>query len=69
MSAAASRLRQREHVQRLIPVRIGIGDAAAARRLMFEHLVQGESTNIKVTFAEDLQVAEMILARQGRITL
>ena len=32
-------------------------------------LVQGESTNIKVTFAEDLQVAEMILARQGRITL
>ncbi len=32
-------------------------------------LVQGESTNIKVTFAEDLQVAEMILERQGRITL
>ena len=32
-------------------------------------LVQGESTNIKVTFAEDLQVAEMILARRGRITL
>jgi 2-C-methyl-D-erythritol 4-phosphate cytidylyltransferase len=32
-------------------------------------LVQGESTNIKVTFAEDLQIAEMILQRQGRITL
>ena len=32
-------------------------------------LVQGESTNIKVTFAEDIQVAEMILERQGRITL
>ena len=32
-------------------------------------LVQGESTNIKVTFAEDLQVAEMILQREGRIEL
>ncbi len=32
-------------------------------------LVQGESTNIKVTFAEDIQVAEMILERRGRITL
>jgi 2-C-methyl-D-erythritol 4-phosphate cytidylyltransferase len=32
-------------------------------------LVQGESTNIKVTFAEDIQVAEMILQRQGRIDL
>ena len=32
-------------------------------------LVQGESTNIKVTFAEDLQVAEMILERHGKITL
>jgi 2-C-methyl-D-erythritol 4-phosphate cytidylyltransferase len=32
-------------------------------------LVQGESTNIKVTFAEDLQVAEMILGRHGDITL
>ena len=32
-------------------------------------LVQGESTNIKVTFAEDLQVAEMILGRRGRINL
>ncbi|MEP7068569.1 MAG: 2-C-methyl-D-erythritol 4-phosphate cytidylyltransferase [Usitatibacter sp.] len=32
-------------------------------------LVQGESTNIKVTFAEDLQVAEMILARKGKIEL
>jgi 2-C-methyl-D-erythritol 4-phosphate cytidylyltransferase len=32
-------------------------------------LVQGESTNVKVTFAEDIQVAEMILERQGRITL
>jgi 2-C-methyl-D-erythritol 4-phosphate cytidylyltransferase len=30
-------------------------------------LVQGENTNIKVTFAEDLQLAEMILRRQGRI--
>jgi 2-C-methyl-D-erythritol 4-phosphate cytidylyltransferase len=30
-------------------------------------LVQGESTNIKVTFAEDIQVAEMILQRKGRI--
>jgi 2-C-methyl-D-erythritol 4-phosphate cytidylyltransferase len=30
-------------------------------------LVQGESTNIKVTFAEDLQLAEMILRRQGRL--
>jgi 2-C-methyl-D-erythritol 4-phosphate cytidylyltransferase len=32
-------------------------------------LVQGESTNIKVTFAEDLEIAEMILARHGRINL
>jgi len=32
-------------------------------------LVQGESTNIKVTFAEDIQVAEMILERRGRISL
>ena len=32
-------------------------------------LVQGESTNVKVTFAEDLQVAEMILERHGRIAL
>jgi 2-C-methyl-D-erythritol 4-phosphate cytidylyltransferase len=30
-------------------------------------LVQGENLNIKVTFAEDLQLAEMILARQGRV--
>jgi 2-C-methyl-D-erythritol 4-phosphate cytidylyltransferase len=30
-------------------------------------LVQGESTNIKVTFAEDLKLAEMILAMQGRL--
>lgn len=29
-------------------------------------LVQGENTNIKVTFAEDLKLAEMILALQGR---
>jgi len=31
-------------------------------------LVQGETTNIKVTFAEDLQLAEMILRLQGRVT-
>lgn len=30
-------------------------------------LVQGESGNIKVTFAEDLVLAEMILRRQGRV--
>lgn len=30
-------------------------------------LVQGESTNIKVTFAEELKLAEMILAMQGRV--
>jgi 2-C-methyl-D-erythritol 4-phosphate cytidylyltransferase len=30
-------------------------------------LIQGQSTNIKVTFAEDLHLAEMILKRQGRI--
>ena len=30
-------------------------------------LVQGENLNIKVTFSEDLQLAEMILARQGRV--
>jgi len=30
-------------------------------------LVQGENSNIKVTFAEDLFLAEMILKRQGRI--
>jgi 2-C-methyl-D-erythritol 4-phosphate cytidylyltransferase len=30
-------------------------------------LVQGQNTNIKVTFAEDLYLAEMILKRQGRI--
>lgn len=29
-------------------------------------LVQGESTNIKVTFTEDLHLAEMILRKQGR---
>ncbi len=32
-------------------------------------LVQGESTNIKVTFAEDLRIAELILKFQGRIEL
>ena len=32
-------------------------------------LVQGENSNIKVTFAEDLTLAEMILKRQGRIPL
>jgi 2-C-methyl-D-erythritol 4-phosphate cytidylyltransferase len=30
-------------------------------------LVQGEHSNLKVTFAEDLFLAEMILKRQGRI--
>jgi 2-C-methyl-D-erythritol 4-phosphate cytidylyltransferase len=30
-------------------------------------LVQGENTNIKVTFPEDLQLAEMILKLQGRV--
>jgi len=30
-------------------------------------LIQGQNTNIKVTFAEDLYLAEMILKRQGRI--
>ncbi len=30
-------------------------------------LVEGESSNIKVTFADDLHLAEMILRRQGRI--
>ena len=30
-------------------------------------LVQGENTNIKVTFAEDLKLAELILKMQGRI--
>jgi 2-C-methyl-D-erythritol 4-phosphate cytidylyltransferase len=29
-------------------------------------LIEGENGNIKVTFAEDLALAEMILARQGR---
>ena len=29
-------------------------------------LVKGENGNLKVTFAEDLVLAEMILARQGR---
>jgi 2-C-methyl-D-erythritol 4-phosphate cytidylyltransferase len=32
-------------------------------------LVQGENSNLKVTFAEDLFLAEMILKRQGRIPL
>src|SRR5260221_3350204 len=32
-------------------------------------LVQGENTNIKVTFAEDLEIAELILSRQGRVNL
>jgi len=32
-------------------------------------LVQGESTNIKVTFAEELQVAEMILQQRGRVRM
>ena len=31
-------------------------------------LVEGENGNIKVTFAEDLDLAEMILRRQGRIS-
>ena len=32
-------------------------------------LVQGEDTNIKVTFAEDLQIAEMILKLHGRLEM
>ena len=32
-------------------------------------LVQGESTNIKVTFAEDLQLAEMIIAHRNEIDM
>jgi 2-C-methyl-D-erythritol 4-phosphate cytidylyltransferase len=32
-------------------------------------LVQGENSNIKVTFAEDLFIAELILKRQGRLPL
>jgi 2-C-methyl-D-erythritol 4-phosphate cytidylyltransferase len=32
-------------------------------------LVQGETTNIKVTFAEDLFLAEVILRRQGRVPM
>jgi 2-C-methyl-D-erythritol 4-phosphate cytidylyltransferase len=32
-------------------------------------LVQGEDTNIKVTFAEDLQIAEMILKLHGRLKM
>jgi len=30
-------------------------------------LAQGENSNIKVTFAEDLAIAEMILALKGRV--
>jgi len=32
-------------------------------------LVQGENSNIKVTFAEDLFIAEMILRRKGKVPL
>ncbi|HET6265921.1 MAG TPA: 2-C-methyl-D-erythritol 4-phosphate cytidylyltransferase [Usitatibacter sp.] len=32
-------------------------------------LVQGENSNIKVTFAEDLFLAEMILKRKGRVPM
>jgi 2-C-methyl-D-erythritol 4-phosphate cytidylyltransferase len=32
-------------------------------------LVQGEETNIKVTFAEDLQIAEMILKLHGKVEM
>ena len=32
-------------------------------------IVQGENANLKVTFAEDLPIAEMILARKGGIPL
>jgi 2-C-methyl-D-erythritol 4-phosphate cytidylyltransferase len=32
-------------------------------------IVQGENANLKVTFAEDLPLAEMILARQGGVPL
>ena len=32
-------------------------------------LAQGENSNVKVTFAEDLQIAELILQAQGRIEL
>jgi 2-C-methyl-D-erythritol 4-phosphate cytidylyltransferase len=32
-------------------------------------LVQGESSNIKVTFAEDLLLAEMILRRKGKVPM
>jgi 2-C-methyl-D-erythritol 4-phosphate cytidylyltransferase len=32
-------------------------------------LVQGEDTNIKVTFAEDLQIAEMILKLKGKVEM
>jgi 2-C-methyl-D-erythritol 4-phosphate cytidylyltransferase len=47
-------------------------DEAEAVEAMGYHsprLVQGESTNIKVTFAEDIQIAEMILSRQGRLEM
>ena len=32
-------------------------------------IVQGENANLKVTFAEDLPIAEMILARRGGVPL
>ena len=32
-------------------------------------LVQGENSNIKVTFAEDMQLAELILALKGKVKL
>ena len=32
-------------------------------------LVQGDDANIKVTFPEDMKIAEMILERQGRIEI
>jgi 2-C-methyl-D-erythritol 4-phosphate cytidylyltransferase len=51
------------------PAAIDESEAVESMGYHTPRLVQGESTNIKVTFAEDLQVAEMILARQGRITL
>ncbi len=42
---------------------------AVESRGHFPRLVEGETSNMKVTFAEDVQIAELILEHRDRITL
>lgn len=49
---------------------VATDEAQAVESLGYEpRLAEGENSNIKVTFAEDLELAELILRHKGRITL